>query len=225
MTKAFTPIPIGRTVEDLNLQQLLDGQNGALLLSGREEGQVIHGGTGTGKNLTLHSNQSKDGKIFLGDNSAYDQSTDRLGVGTTTPNATFHALANDAAEQVMGLYQNAGGALQFRVISSGRAWGLRVALDNHIRIRDITGGTEPVFVEAAAPSSSIRVAASGRVGLGGSPDGSAKLDVQSTSGGLLVPRMTTTQRDAITSPADGLIIYNTTTAQFEGRASGAWVAL
>lgn len=38
---------------------------------------------------------------------------------------------------------------------------------------------------------------------------SAILDVSSTSSGLLVPRMTSAERDAIASPAEGLIIYQT----------------
>jgi hypothetical protein len=42
------------------------------------------------------------------------------------------------------------------------------------------------------------------------PDPSAMLDVSATNKGFLTPRMTTVQRDAITSPAAGLIIYNTT---------------
>lgn len=41
------------------------------------------------------------------------------------------------------------------------------------------------------------------------PDASAALDITSTSGGLLIPRMTETQRDAITSAATGLMIYQT----------------
>ena len=49
------------------------------------------------------------------------------------------------------------------------------------------------------------------VGIGTvSPNTSAKLDVESTTQGFLPPRMTTTQRNAITSPAAGLTIYNTT---------------
>ena len=34
------------------------------------------------------------------------------------------------------------------------------------------------------------------------PDASAVIDFQSTTQGLLIPRMTTTERDAISSPAD-----------------------
>ncbi len=41
------------------------------------------------------------------------------------------------------------------------------------------------------------------------PDNSAILDVKSTEKGILVPRMTETQRDAIGSPATGLLIYQT----------------
>ncbi|MCP3906593.1 MAG: DUF1566 domain-containing protein, partial [Oceanicoccus sp.] len=45
------------------------------------------------------------------------------------------------------------------------------------------------------------------------PDGSAMLDVKSTDKGFLPPRMTETQRQTISSPATGLIIYNTTQNQ------------
>ena len=45
---------------------------------------------------------------------------------------------------------------------------------------------------------------------GSTPSPSAILDLQSTSKGLLPPRMTTEQRDAISAPAKGLILFNTT---------------
>ena len=41
------------------------------------------------------------------------------------------------------------------------------------------------------------------------PDVSAKLDISSTTKGLLVPRMTATDRGAIATPAKGLLIYQT----------------
>ena len=47
------------------------------------------------------------------------------------------------------------------------------------------------------------------------PDASAALDITSTTGGLLVPRMTETQRDAITA-TQGLIIFCTDCASGEG---------
>lgn len=42
------------------------------------------------------------------------------------------------------------------------------------------------------------------------PDPSAVLDVQSTQSGLLIPRMTDVQRNAIANPAEGLQVYNIT---------------
>ena len=48
------------------------------------------------------------------------------------------------------------------------------------------------------------------------PDASAALDITSTTKGLLIPRMTAAQRDAITSPTQGLIIFCTNCAGGEG---------
>jgi len=56
------------------------------------------------------------------------------------------------------------------------------------------------------------------------PDASAALDITSTTGGLLMPRMTKTQRDAISSPATGLLIYQTNdTAGFYSFNGANWV--
>lgn len=50
-----------------------------------------------------------------------------------------------------------------------------------------------------------------QVGIGTTlPDASSVLDVFSTSKGLLMPQLSTIQRDAITLPANGLMIYNNT---------------
>ena len=49
-----------------------------------------------------------------------------------------------------------------------------------------------------------------QVGIGTTtPDASSALDITSTTKGLLIPRMTNVQRDAISSPATGLMIYQT----------------
>lgn len=55
------------------------------------------------------------------------------------------------------------------------------------------------------------------VGVGtASPDPSAILDVSSTSKGLLLPRLTQAQMQAIASPKAGLLVYNTADYKFYG---------
>src|SRR5215831_1534492 len=50
----------------------------------------------------------------------------------------------------------------------------------------------------------------GAAGIGTTtPDPSSLLEIKSTSRGLLISRMTKTQRDAIASPATGLMIFQT----------------
>lgn len=59
------------------------------------------------------------------------------------------------------------------------------------------------------------------------PSPSALLDLSSTEKGILIPRLTTTQRDAIASPANGLLIFSITNNSFEVYKStcACWVAI
>lgn len=56
------------------------------------------------------------------------------------------------------------------------------------------------------------------------PGASAVLDITSTTKGVLFPRLTTTQMNAISAPVAGLLIYNTTTNDFYRYNGSAWVA-
>lgn len=58
-----------------------------------------------------------------------------------------------------------------------------------------------------------------------SPNASAMLDVKSTTKGMLVPRMTTTQRNNIASPANGLLVYDNTTDSFWFYTGSTWEEL
>jgi len=65
-----------------------------------------------------------------------------------------------------------------------------------------------------------------QVGIGiTTPAASAQLDLTSTTKGFLPPRMTTAQRDAISGPASGLVIFNTTTNSLEIKNSSGWISL
>jgi hypothetical protein len=54
------------------------------------------------------------------------------------------------------------------------------------------------------------------------PHESAILDLQSDNKGLLPPRMTTAERDAIVNPANGLMIFNTVTNCINYRVGAVW---
>src|SRR3990170_7484618 len=57
------------------------------------------------------------------------------------------------------------------------------------------------------------------------PSASARLDISSTTQGLLIPRVTTAQRNAIVNPAQGLMVYDLdkkTICMFDG---GVWIPL
>lgn len=102
----------------------------------------------------------------------------------------------------------------FNTIIGANVTGLSASLVNNIIIADGAGNRR------------INVDGSGRVGIGtNTPSTAAQVDITSTTGGLLLPRMTSTQRDAISSPPDGLLIYNTTTSKAQIRAASAWVDL
>ncbi len=60
------------------------------------------------------------------------------------------------------------------------------------------------------------IAINAQVGIGTTnPDPSSALHIESNDSGLLIPRLTTAQRDAITDPAVGLLVYNIETNNFE----------
>jgi hypothetical protein len=73
------------------------------------------------------------------------------------------------------------------------------------------------------------VFSSGRVGIGTGktdPLASSLVEMKSTTAGLLIPRMTTTERNAITSPATGLLIWNTTdTTLNQYRGLSGWYSI
>lgn len=60
---------------------------------------------------------------------------------------------------------------------------------------------------------------------GSNPDPSAILDVKSTDKGMLLPRLSNTQRDNIASPATGLYIYNSSTNRMNYFNGDFWIQI
>lgn len=105
---------------------------------------------------------------------------------------------------------------------------------------DITGGTDWTIGVDNSDGDKLKICQSttvgtnpwltvepaGSIGIGTTnPVDSALLELVSTTQGLLLPRMTEAERDAIGTPATGLLIYNTTTNKLNFRAAAAWEAV
>jgi len=60
---------------------------------------------------------------------------------------------------------------------------------------------------------------------GTAPNASAMLDVQSTTKGMLIPRMSTIERTAIAAPATGLLVFDNTTGSFWFKRASGWAEL
>lgn len=150
-----------------------------------------------------------------------ESSTANVGIGTTTPAGRLHAVNS---------YTNSSDAT---IIAGGNIPGinLRASGGGRFSILSNFGATNTTSLAAATgtsnPAEVMRIDhASGAFIIGtGAPNAAAQLQVDSVLRGFLPPRMTTVQRDAITTPPDGLMLYNTTTNKLQVRAAGAWVDL
>jgi hypothetical protein len=78
-------------------------------------------------------------------------------------------------------------------------------------------------VGGAGRINAVTFSSTGSVGIGTtSPDASTLLHVSSTTKGVLITRGTTTQINEITSPANGLMVYNTTLNKLCVYENGTW---
>ena len=125
---------------------------------------------------------------------------------------------NAAAYASLQLVNDAGTLFAFFLNSSANA--------NYGGANTVTLDMASNFDMAFATNDTVRMrlTANGRLGIGGTPATSAALEVSSTTGAFLPPRMTTVQRDALTA-VDGMIVYNLTTGALNYRKAGAWVAI
>jgi hypothetical protein len=151
-----------------------------------------------------------------GNATALAVSTDKVGIGTTSPTSKLEVIANSVPANTPAVWLHNADNQTDRdgvVISSTNNGADAEVL--HVRSNNNTynGGTSHLLVRG-----------DGNVGIG-TTNPNAPLEVSSTTGGVIMPRMTTTQRNAIASPANGEMVYDTDLNKFYGYANNAWTAL
>lgn len=83
-----------------------------------------------------------------------------------------------------------------------------------------------LFLAALLYITGISASAQNSIGIGTqNPNSSAMLDISSTNKGLLIPRMTTAQRNAIVSPATGLMVFDNETNSFWYYDGNSWSSM
>ncbi len=147
-----------------------------------------------------------NGSTTLANSLIFDDGNN-VGIGTTSPTAALDVFGNlkiglgDGS--IERIFTSGGPTLQYDPIASTFSFaGTNLNIDNINNNLNI-------------PNISVVIGAS-------SPNASALLDVTSTTKGILFPRMTTTQKNAIASPAAGLVIYDTTLGKLCVRTASAW---
>ncbi|MBL4586570.1 MAG: tail fiber domain-containing protein [Flavobacteriales bacterium] len=179
------------------------------------------GGSGAGRTITADAGAvditGPDGLRVNG----------RVGIGTTSPAVSLQINASDAVllpkgntaarpTGVLGYIRYNTQASQFEGFGAGNAWGslggvIDIDQDTKIeaeansdedKLRFTTLGTERMIIDNV-----------GGIGVGtSSPDVQSILDVQSTTKGILLPRMTSVQRVAVSPTANsdyGMMVFDT----------------
>jgi hypothetical protein len=155
----------------------------------------------------------------------------RCGIGTSNPDFNLSVVSDTDPAKIgihgYGSFSDGTVAAQLYFVGKDSDGGNRNLAHIQVREHDHTlgsGSMEFVTRISGIEDARMTINEDGNVGIG-TDSPSAPLEVASTTGGLIMPRMTTTQMNAISSPTDGEMIYNTTENKFYGRANGAWTAL
>jgi hypothetical protein len=182
----------------------------ARALADNQSNQIVIGdqSVGLGSNTTVIGNSSTTFGRWFGN----------LLVGTST-NAGF-ALDVLGTSRYKGIARFENTSSNWILIDGSDATNQAVISSrfNQLQLKTNTG--------AGTPNISLLPATGGSVGVGtSSPSASALLDITSTTQGFLPPRMNTTQRNAIASPATGLMIYNSTDNLVQAYNGTSWINL
>ena len=172
--------------------------------------------------------------IFLNDvtaqwsangNHIYNFNTGFVGISTDSPVTLLHAAKNmtEPAITVQNLGGTGGATFRMWDNASGADWKFKATLYGGFKIRDNANGLDVIVIEPNGFANALYIKANGSIGIGtSSPQSSALMDINTSNKGILIPRLTESQRDAILSPVDGLLVFNLTTGCIDYFLGGSW---
>lgn len=136
---------------------------------------------------------------------------------STTNSSYTTAVGRSAGTDAVGTYNT--------FIGNGTKMGAVSSISNSTAIGNEAEVSASNSIQLGN-GSVTQVTTYGSVGIGTtSPNTNAALDIVSTSKGLLLPRLTTAQRDGISGAPAGLLIFNTTDGKVQAYTGSAWVDL
>lgn len=145
----------------------------------------------------------------------YNINTGNVGINSSNPTAPLTIYNSTATSSIL---QN---ATTGTTATDGLQFGIELGANPNAYIMnrenaDIIFGTNN--------NEKMRMKASGNIGIGTTnPHASAIVELNSTNAGFLLPRMTGAQRNAIPSPAEGLMVYVTDAARISYFNGTLWV--
>ena len=159
-----------------------------------------------------YSNTTGPYNVFVGANSGYLNSngSNNTFLGTSSGASNTSGAQNIFLGSYSGSLNTTGAGNVFIGMSAA---GVTDSDNFSIIIGDNAVGLgtgTTVIGNTDTTSTTLGGAVSIQTGIFAIPNASAQLDVVSTTKGFLPPRMTTTQINAIVSPANGLVVFNTT---------------
>ncbi|QZT39163.1 hypothetical protein K5X82_03495 [Halosquirtibacter xylanolyticus] len=146
---------------------------------------------------------------------------------TLSFSGTSLSILNGNSVDLSGLKDNLGSHEATQNIDLGSHWLSHDGTDKGLSIGtlgDVTINKKLTVDEKLTANSDVSVSGGLTVGTG-SNESSAVLNISSSSKGILIPRMTETQRDVITTPAAGLMLYNTSTNEYNYYNGTVWTVI
>jgi hypothetical protein len=178
---------------------------------------IANGGTGA-TTLTSGYLVKGNGTSAVSASLVYDTGTN-IGIGTTTPDQKL--TVDGSVKAGLGTSQSVLGLKEILFYNTSISEALVKSADDSSTF-DSIGISKDVVRFLTQNAERVRIDGSGNVGVGATANASAILDVQSTTKGFRLPNMTTVQKNAISSPAAGLMVFDTTLSKACVYSGAAW---